>query len=55
MNWNKPILTDSGGYQIMSLSKFNKIDLKIGAIFRSHLDENNSKSQKAFKFKIYKF
>jgi queuine tRNA-ribosyltransferase len=38
MNWNKPILTDSGGYQIMSLSKFNKIDLKTGAIFKSHLD-----------------
>jgi queuine tRNA-ribosyltransferase len=38
MNWNKPILTDSGGYQIMSLSKFNKIDLKMGAIFKSHLD-----------------
>ena len=38
MNWNKPILTDSGGYQIMSLSKFNKIDINIGAIFRSHLD-----------------
>jgi queuine tRNA-ribosyltransferase len=38
MNWNKPILTDSGGYQIMSLSKFNKIDLKIGAIFNSHID-----------------
>jgi len=38
MNWQKPILTDSGGYQIMSLSKFNKIDLKIGAIFKSHLD-----------------
>ena len=38
MNWKKPILTDSGGYQIMSLSKFNKIDLKLGAIFRSHLD-----------------
>ena len=38
MNWNKPILTDSGGYQIMSLSKFNKIDLKVGAIFTSHLD-----------------
>ena len=38
MNWNKPILTDSGGYQIMSLSKFNKIDSKIGAIFKSHLD-----------------
>ena len=27
MNWQKPILTDSGGYQIMSLSKFNKICL----------------------------
>lgn len=38
MNWTKPILTDSGGYQIMSLSKFNKIDLKLGAIFKSHLD-----------------
>ena len=38
MNWNKPILTDSGGYQIMSLSNFNKIDKEIGAIFNSHLD-----------------
>ena len=38
INWNKPILTDSGGYQIMSLSKFNKIDINIGAIFSSHLD-----------------
>ncbi len=38
MNWNKPILTDSGGYQIMSLSNLNKIDLKLGAIFKSHLD-----------------
>ena len=38
MNWKQPILTDSGGYQIMSLSKFNKIDLKIGAIFKSHID-----------------
>ncbi len=38
MNWSKPILTDSGGYQIMSLSKFNKIDRDIGAIFKSHLD-----------------
>ena len=25
MNWNNPILTDSGGYQIMSLSNFNKM------------------------------
>ncbi len=38
MNWHKPILTDSGGFQIMSLSKFNKIDKDIGAIFSSHID-----------------
>ena len=38
MNWEKPILTDSGGFQIMSLSKFNKIDKKKGAIFNSHID-----------------
>ena len=38
MNWQKPVLTDSGGFQIMSLSKFNKIDREIGAIFSSHID-----------------
>ena len=38
MNWNKPILTDSGGYQIMSLAKLNKIDKEIGAVFNSHVD-----------------
>ncbi len=38
MNWQKPILTDSGGYQIMSLSKLNKIDKDVGAIFTSHID-----------------
>jgi queuine tRNA-ribosyltransferase len=38
MNWDKPILTDSGGYQIMSLSKFNRIDFEMGAIFKSHID-----------------
>jgi len=38
MNWKKPILTDSGGFQIMSLSKFNKIDINIGAVFSSHID-----------------
>ena len=50
MNWNKPILTDSGGYQIMSLSKLNKIDVEIGAIFRSHLDgkKNNFESRKKY-------
>ena len=38
MNCKLPILTDSGGFQIMSLSKFVKIDQKIGAIFNSHID-----------------
>ena len=38
MNWKRPILTDSGGYQIMSLSKLNKIDIDVGAMFKSHLD-----------------
>ena len=37
MNWTKPILTDSGGFQIMSLSKFRKIDKEKGAIFSSHI------------------
>ena len=38
MNCNLPILTDSGGFQVMSLSKLNKIDKEKGAIFRSHVD-----------------
>ena len=38
MNCKLPILTDSGGFQVMSLSKLNKIDKQIGAIFKSHLD-----------------
>ena len=38
MNCKLPILTDSGGFQVMSLSKLNKIDKEIGAIFQSHID-----------------
>ena len=38
MNCKLPILTDSGGFQIMSLSKLVKIDKIKGAIFNSHLD-----------------
>ena len=38
MNCKLPILTDSGGFQIMSLSKLVKIDEKKGAIFNSHVD-----------------
>jgi len=37
MSWNKPILTDSGGYQVFSLSDLRKLK-KDGVEFRSHLD-----------------
>ena len=56
MNCKLPILTDSGGFQIMSLSKLTKIDRDIGAIFKSHIDgrefilspEESIKVQKKF-------
>ena len=38
MNCKLPILTDSGGFQVMSLSKLNKVDKDKGAIFNSHVD-----------------
>ena len=38
MNCDLPILTDSGGFQVMSLSKLNRIDQEKGAIFNSHID-----------------
>jgi queuine tRNA-ribosyltransferase len=37
MGWSGPILTDSGGYQVMSLAKLRTMDEK-GVIFRSHID-----------------
>jgi queuine tRNA-ribosyltransferase len=37
MNWSKPILTDSGGYQVYSLSNLRKLK-EDGVEFRSHLD-----------------
>jgi len=37
MNWERPILTDSGGYQVMSLSDLRKLTEK-GVEFRSHID-----------------
>lgn len=37
MNWNRPILTDSGGFQVFSLSKMRKITEE-GAKFNSHFD-----------------
>ena len=37
MNWSRPILTDSGGYQVMSLSDLRKLTEQ-GVEFKSHLD-----------------
>ena len=37
MNWNKPILTDSGGFQVFSLGKMRKITEE-GVKFQSHID-----------------
>ncbi len=37
MNWDRPILTDSGGFQVFSLSKLRKIKEK-GVYFSSHID-----------------
>ncbi|MCF7859476.1 MAG: tRNA guanosine(34) transglycosylase Tgt [Candidatus Cloacimonetes bacterium] len=37
MSWHKPILTDSGGFQVMSLSGLNKITPE-GVHFQSHID-----------------
>ncbi|MCJ7695040.1 MAG: tRNA guanosine(34) transglycosylase Tgt [Anaerolineaceae bacterium] len=37
MHWNKPILTDSGGFQVFSLAEMRKID-ENGVTFKSHID-----------------
>jgi queuine tRNA-ribosyltransferase len=37
MNWDRPILTDSGGFQVFSLAENRKLTRE-GAIFRSHID-----------------
>lgn len=37
IGWDKPILTDSGGFQVFSLSKIRKITAE-GVIFQSHID-----------------
>ena len=37
MNWEKPILTDSGGYQVMSLTELRKLTEE-GVRFKSHID-----------------
>src|SRR5437667_2746964 len=37
MGWERPILTDSGGYQVMSLARLRRITEE-GVAFRSHID-----------------
>src|SRR3712207_9409732 len=37
MNWDRPILTDSGGFQVFSLAKMREIKEE-GVYFRSHID-----------------
>lgn len=37
MGWNRPILTDSGGFQVFSLGHLRKVD-EHGVVFRSHID-----------------
>ncbi|MFT4620569.1 MAG: queuine tRNA-ribosyltransferase [Polaromonas sp.] len=37
MNWDRPILTDSGGFQVMSLAELRKLTEQ-GVTFRSHID-----------------
>ena len=37
MNWERPILTDSGGFQVMSLAELRKLDEE-GVTFKSHID-----------------
>ena len=37
MDWKKPILTDSGGFQVFSLSELNKVTEE-GVLFQSHID-----------------
>jgi len=37
MSWNRPVLTDSGGYQVLSLADLSRID-DTGVEFKSHLD-----------------
>ena len=37
MGWDRPILTDSGGFQVFSLARINKIEEE-GVRFQSHID-----------------
>ena len=53
MNWDKPILTDSGGFQVMSLSKLRHLTEE-GVRFRSHIDgsEFNLTPERSMKIQL---
>ena len=53
MNWNKPILTDSGGFQVMSLTKLRHLS-EDGVRFRSHIDgtEYNLTPERSIKIQL---
>jgi queuine tRNA-ribosyltransferase len=53
MNWNKSILTDSGGYQVFSLAPLREI-IPEGVLFRSHLDGQVLKLTPRFAIDIQK-
>ena len=48
MNWDKPILTDSGGFQVFSLAKLRKLK-EDGVSFKSHLDGREMSSWRMLK------
>jgi queuine tRNA-ribosyltransferase len=51
MNWDRPILTDSGGFQVFSLNKLRKISEE-GVVFQSHLDGSSHKLTPEFSIAI---
>lgn len=53
MHWSKPILTDSGGFQVFSLGDLSKID-EDGVSFQSHLDGGKHRLTPEFSIEIQK-
>ena len=54
MNWNRPILTDSGGFQVMSLTGLRKLTEE-GVKFRSHIDGSEHNLTPERSIEIQKF
>jgi queuine tRNA-ribosyltransferase len=51
MHWNRPILTDSGGYQVFSLAEMRKIDEE-GVTFKSHIDGSTQRLTAEFSIEV---